>query len=367
MFRDKKGDLFSSVGEKMRKGPKETNAKEIEKHRHSVRRKIRENHFQKKRFLVAQFRIEGCSIGKISERIRMSVGFVHKWCVRLKTQIDSAKKAISEGKYAVKYPDGKGIRDAIVSQSTAPKDPHRKITETHRDIIKNVRNERFSKKMGAQKIREYRKLDISHQSINKILKEEGLTAPRKKRKQRKFDPFRRDNSNSLWQIDYKEFEHGVYMLSVKDDHSSAILAADVRPSCKTDDVLEIMNKAVNTFGRPYQILSDHGTQWYSSKGEECRFDGWCSENGIEHIMGRIKKPTTQGKIERWHGSVLEEAELPPKGSSAEEYRKAVLEYMEFYNIRRPHHGIGLQIPMVVYMAGIKLPEIISELGVHEVP
>jgi transposase InsO family protein len=362
----KKWDLFSSVGEKMRKGPKETNAKEIEKHRYSVRRKIKEDHFQKKRFLVAQHRTDGLSVRNIAERIRMSVGFVHKWCLRLKTQIESAKKAISVGRYAVKYPEGKGIREAIVSRSTAPNNPRRKITEAHRDAIREVRKERFTKRMGAQKIREYRKLDISHQSINKILKEEGLTAPRRKRKQRKFDPFRRENSNSLWQIDYKEFERGVYMLSVKDDHSSAILAADVRATCRTDDVLEIMKKAVRTFGPPHQILSDHGTQWYSSKGEGCRFDEWCSGNGIEHIMGRVKKPTTQGKIERWHGTVLEEAELPPKGSPVVEYGKAVLEYMEFYNTRRPHHGIDLQIPLVVYMAGIKLPDIISELDVHEV-
>jgi len=157
------------------------------------------------------------------------------------------------------------------------------------------------------------------------------------------------------------------MLSVKDDHSSAILAADIRTSSKTDDVLEIMNKAVNAFGPPVQILSDHGTQWCSGKSGTCRFDDWCGENGIEHIMGRVRKPTTQGKIERWHGSVLEEAELPPKGSSPEEYRKAVLEYMEFYNLRRPHHGIDLQIPMIVYMAGIKLPDILSDVGVHEVP
>jgi transposase InsO family protein len=84
-------------------------------------------------------------------------------------------------------------------------------------------------------------------------------------------------------------------------------------------------------------------------------------------MGKIRKPTTQGKIERWHGSVLEEAHLPPKGSSAEDYRRSVLEYVEFYNNSRPHHGIGLQIPMVVYAAGLIFPEVFTALGVHEVP
>jgi len=157
------------------------------------------------------------------------------------------------------------------------------------------------------------------------------------------------------------------MLSVKDDHSSAILSADVRTSCTINDVLEVMNRTVSMFGPPAQILSDHGTQWCVARRGRSRFDGWCSDNGIEHIMRRVRRPTTQGKMGRWHGSVQEEAGLPPKGSSAEEYRKAVLEYMDFYNSKRPHHSIDLQIPIVAYMAGIKLPEVFASLGVHEVP
>ena len=80
----------------------------------------------------------------------------------------------------------------------------------------------------------------------------------------------------------------------------------------------------------------------------------------------MRRPTTQGKIERWHGSVLEEAELPPKGSSVEEYRKTIQEYVEFHNNRRPHQAIGMQVPTIVYIGGLILKELFTELGVHEV-
>jgi transposase InsO family protein len=30
------------------------------------------------------------------------------------------------------------------------------------------------------------------------------------------------------------------------------------------------------------------------------FDSFCKEHDIQHIMGGIGKPTTPGKIERWH-------------------------------------------------------------------
>jgi transposase InsO family protein len=351
----------------MTKSSKRNRPKDIKKHNDDLRKKRREDHYQKKRFLVAEHRSEGRSVRWIAERITMSVGFVHKWCMRLDEHIRTRRKRIRTGERA-EYPRGEGIRDAVRSRSTAPKNPRRKITAKHREMIRALRKGKYTRRMGAQKIEVHLDMDISHQSINKILKEEGLTAPRKKRKQRKFNPFRRPHSNDLWQMDYKEFEKGIYKLSVKDDHSSAILAADVRPTWSTDDVKDIVGKAVGLFGRPRQILSDHGTQFTSMRGKDNHgFEKWCSDNGIEHIMGKVRKPTTQGKIERWNGTVLEEAQLPPKGSSAEEYRRAVLEFTEFYNNERPHHGIDLRVPMIVYMAGIKLPDILSELGVHEVP
>lgn len=32
------------------------------------------------------------------------------------------------------------------------------------------------------------------------------------------------------------------------------------------------------------------------------FDKWCKEKGIKHILSKIHKPTTAGKIERFHGT-----------------------------------------------------------------
>jgi transposase InsO family protein len=349
----------------MTKSPKKSNAKTIEKHNEELRKKRREDHFQKKRFQVAVLRAEGRSTRQISEYLGMSVGFVHKWCRRLVTQISDIRKA-APGRKKIRYTNG-GIREEITSRSTAPKNPFRKITREHREAVKEIRKGKFTKRMGAQKIKVYAGMDISHQSIHKIMREEKLVVPYKKRKQRSFTEFRREGPNELWQIDYKEFGRGIYMLSVKDDHSSMILSADVRTTCTTDDVKQILDRTIGLFGKPRQILSDHGTQWCASNGGTARFDEWCSERGIEHIMGKVRKPTTQGKIERWHGSVLEEADLPPKGSSAAEYGKAVLEYMEFYNNERPHHGIGLRVPVHVYAAGLILPEILAALGVHEVP
>jgi transposase InsO family protein len=362
----KKRDFLTLVGEKVTKSPKRSKVQDIEKRNEDLKKKRREDFCQKKRYLVLDHRARGLSMRDVAEKIGMSLGFVLKWCMRLAEHIKIRAKEILLKKQ-IHYPEGNGIKIAIRSESRAPKNPHRKITKGHENIVKEVRNGKFTKKLGALKIKIYCRLNISHQSINKILKKFGLTAKRKKRKQRSFVPFRRILPNDLWQIDYKEFEKGRYMLSVKDDHSSAILAADVRETCTTEDVTEILEKAIKLFGPPKQILSDHGTQFTSDpKSENHGFRLWCSENKIEHIMGRVRKPTTQGKVERWNGSVLEEADLPPKGSSVEDYRKAVAEYMEFYNNDRPHHGIGLNIPIMLYAQGLILREVFAKVGVHEV-
>jgi transposase len=268
VFRIKKWDLLMSVGTNMTKGPKNNNVKEIEKTREELQRKRQERFYQKMRFQVAELRAKGWSVRRIAEYIDMSIGFVHKWILRLVTQIDTVRRAVRDGKKRCYYDKGDGIKNGIKSRSTAPKTPRKKITAEHVNTIKRIRNSKFTKKMGAQKIKVYADPDISHQSIHKIMVREGLVKQRKKRKNHSFDPFRRGCPNELWQIDYKEFEPGIYMLSVKDDHSSAILSADVRTSCTTDDAIEIVEKTMKLFGCPKQILSDHGAQWYATRGGE---------------------------------------------------------------------------------------------------
>jgi transposase InsO family protein len=370
----KKGDFLTLVGKHMTKSPKKNKAQHIEKDRGELSKKRREDLFQKKRYQIVDLRAEGRSMRDIADYLDMSVGFVCKWCRRLAAQIHDRISANRRGKKRIDYQQesGEGIREAIRSQSRAPKDPCRKITPEHRDAVIDFRKGHFTRYQGPQKIKISLDMDISHQSIYKILKEARLVKGQK-RKRRKFKPFRRGSPNDLWQIDYKILEKssrsrpGLYLLSVKDDFSSAILASEVRTTCTYEDVAEIMEKTIGMFGPPRQILSDHGTQWYAVRGGMSRFDTeFCPKHGIEHIMGAIGKPTTQGKVERWHGTIKAEANLPPKGSSAEEYGKAIQSFVEYHNFERPHHGIGLAIPMLVYLGGLIMSEVVTNLGVHEV-
>ena len=57
------------------------------------------------------------------------------------------------------------------------------------------------------------------------------------------------------------------------------------------------------------MLTDNGkvfTGKYASRPIEVLFDRICRENGIEHLLTRVRSPTTTGKIERFHGTLRRE-------------------------------------------------------------
>src|SRR5512137_2585430 len=54
-----------------------------------------------------------------------------------------------------------------------------------------------------------------------------------------------------------------------------------------------------------QVITDHGSQFYANKKDgngnsESSFEAFLNESEIKHIMGRIKHPQTNGKVEKWY-------------------------------------------------------------------
>ena len=222
--------------------------------------------------------------------------------------------------------------------------------------------------MGAQKIKAYLgdKIDLSHQSIHEILREAGLVKPGKKVR-RRWRLFARHHSNSLWQIDITELHEGsVYLLSILDDHSRFVIASVVLEHATKSAILGILGKAIRMFGKPRQILTDHGSQFFANKGGCSEFDAFCRSLGIQHILAGVRKPTTIGKVERWHRTVKKEA--LEKCTDIAELKSKLSEYVAWYNSERPHWGLGLRTPAAVYFADFILPEdFSSSASVYKVP
>ncbi len=213
--------------------------------------------------------------------------------------------------------------------------------------------------LGAAKISKMACSPVSAPTARKILYLAGYP-PVTMRRGRKYRRFEKEYVNEMWQIDYVQIGwdsvtgRAVESLSVIDDHSRMMLTADAGITATTDDVIRILEEAIGVYGKPHAILSDHGTQWCSSNGGSTRFDEWCGRNGIEHHMGGVRKPTTQGKVERYHGSLKREAGLHETGT-LEEYLAIIRRYVRFYNEERPHWALGLETPLKVFTEHAKYP------------
>jgi transposase InsO family protein len=297
--------------------------------------------FKVRKYVVNRVR-EGLSQARAARLAGVSEGFVSKWWNRWKRTKSW---------------------DAIRSRSTAPNNVRVK-RYFHSDEIVSARLEH--PEMGAQKLKAFTGVELSHQTIHTVLVEEGLVTPGP-RERRVWRSFSRKHSNSLWQMDFKELQRGgPWLLSIIDDHSRMILASRMLDRITVEAVLVVVRKAFRCFGRPRQILTDHGVQFYSPKGGESTFAAMCQALGIRHILAGIRKPTTIGKIERWHRT-LEDELFRFIAGDLQLLKHLLPGFVEWYNTGRPHWSLDLRTPLEVYLADfMSSEEITKSANIHEV-
>lgn len=222
--------------------------------------------------------------------------------------------------------------------------------------MNEVKDGEFMENIGAKKIGIIAGVDASGPTVMKALRLGGH-GPVTEYRARHLKRWCRERPNMQWNIDFVKIGDEVSMgrrtgkavesLSVVDDHSRLSLVADATTGATTDHVLEVLEALMETYGKPEIIHSDHGSQWYATCSGDCRFDRWCEERGIVHTMAPIREPERNGKVERYHGSIRREADLPAVGT-VDEYLGHLERYRTFYNEVRPHCALGYRTPSEVY-------------------
>lgn len=182
----------------------------------------------------------------------------------------------------------------LKDNSKRPKTIYYKINP---DIENNIVLIRNKTGWGDKKLENF--VDLSHTSINKILRKYKLTNPSKRKKKRiKYVRFQRDHPNTLWQIDHSDQKvKDKWLISIEDDHSRYSLGLFAVNRVTTEIVTKILNDLIKIHGKPKQILSDNGSQ-YGLKSKHSKFDRWCNRREIQHIRSSVHSPTTCGKVER---------------------------------------------------------------------
>ena len=182
-------------------------------------------------------------------------------------------------------------------------------------------------------------ISLSHTTIHKILVKEGLNNPiENPRKTWGKKRFERDHSNSLWQADFKLTEDDRWMITYLDDHSRFVAGCKINLDATGENAIKLLEKAVRRYGNPAQILTDRGAQFLNPRGGVTGFEQFCLDNRIEHITASKRRPTTIGKVERWHKTYNDE-----HGKF-----KTLHRFVRYYNYERISQAIGYLTPAEVY-------------------
>jgi len=277
---------------------------------------------EKKRRWIIHRRLEGWKVQDIATALRTNEKTIDRWC--------SVYRKNGWAGLAVK--------------SHRPHTAHRTPQSTVNLILQLRRIRNWGPCRIEGYLRNYHSASISHTTIHKILNQAGLNnpieTPRRVWGKRRFE---RERSNSLWQADFKLTEHDEWMISYLDDHSRFIPGSRIHHNPTAEHAIKLLEESVKRYGKPDQVLTDRGSQFYPARGGRSEFTEFCSGNGIQHIVASVRRPSTIGKIEAFHKAYTIEASIYPTHK----------EFVNYWNYERPHQGIGYLYPADVYFRDLR--------------
>jgi len=183
-----------------------------------------------------------------------------------------------------------------------PKPPGRKPKEISQEEMDRVRKAHEDNAgagaIAIEKILQDEGISMPHNRIHKILIRAGLAHEQlAKKKRRKYVRYERKHSNSLWHTDWFEYKRWKYIL-YEDDASRLITGYGMFKKATTENSIKVFDSAIDGWGKPKQVMSDHGTQFCANEEREYKFEKHLKGLGVQHIKARVKHPQSNGKLER---------------------------------------------------------------------
>ncbi len=185
---------------------------------------------------------------------------------------------------------------------------------------------------------------VSPASVYRVLKKARLLGSRWNRPSRKGSGFVQPlQPHEHWHIDFSYVNVGgtfYYLCSVLDGCSRAIVHWEIREAMKEADAEPVLQRAREKHpeSRP-RIISDNGPQFVAKDFKE-----YIRLWQTTHVLTSPHYPQSNGKLERYHRTLKEQAIRPKTPLSLEDARRVVGEFVEHYNTVRLHSALGYVTP-----------------------
>lgn len=195
-------------------------------------------------------------------------------------------------------------------------------------------------------------------TINKILRQAGLSAPRQTKKRYDRDPRPLKQSrcaNELWSVDFKgQFKLGngdwCYPLTVMDDRSRYLLGACAQQTTDLPTTRTAFVRLFRRYGLPERIRSDNGTPFASrATAGLSRLSIWWIRLGICPERIPPGQPQQNGRHERMHRTLKQHTAKPARHSMTAQQR-CFNDFQTAYNEQRPHQALDMTPPATHYTA-----------------
>jgi transposase InsO family protein len=188
-------------------------------------------------------------------------------------------------------------------------------------------------------------------TITAILRRHGVLADDPPR--RDFLRFEHPAPNDVWQMDFmghRALTTGrVHPWTLLDDHSRFALGLTACANEQHTTVKDQLTAAFRRYGLPGAILTDNGSPWGTAgMGGLTSLEAWLLRLGVEPWHGRPYHPQTQGKVERFHGTIAAEVFAHRPLADLGEAQAQFDAFQSCSNLERPHEALAYAVPASRY-------------------
>lgn len=286
------------------------------------------------------------------------------------TPVSDLRTAFVQLVITLNHPVAAACREFGISRKTGHKWLRRARQAPEQALLDHSRRPHVSPRRTAAAV-EQQVLDLHQRyrwgarKLHALLRQEGVAVPsvravhnilRRHGRVRSPQPpapplqrFVRPAPNDLWQLDFKGpvevARTRITPLTILDDHSRFLFA------CQPCEITFAAAWAVlwdvfGEFGLPDSLLCDN---FFSTKGHAglglSWFDARLLRLGVRPVHGRPYHPQTQGKVERLHGSLVQELWPTVRRDTLAHFTLDLAAWRQQYNTLRPHESLQDQAPL----------------------